>query len=145
MHNRGWIVGGLVVFLVLITFPVWYNLAGGPAAGPPDIRLPAGEKECVAPTEYMRTTHMDLLIQWRDEVVRNNRRDYTAFNGRTFNMSLTGTCLKQCHTSKADFCDRCHNYSGVKSPYCWDCHVDPATVEPASQAALRSGIEVGHE
>ncbi len=37
---------------------------------------------------------------------------------------LTGTCLTGCHTNKADFCDRCHNYAGV-SVYCWECHVDP--------------------
>jgi hypothetical protein len=39
-------------------------------------------------------------------------------------MSLTGTCLTGCHTNKAEFCDRCHNYAAV-SVYCWDCHVDP--------------------
>jgi len=30
----------------------------------------------------------------------------------------------KCHTDKAKFCDRCHNYVGV-TPNCWDCHVEP--------------------
>ncbi|MBI4875142.1 MAG: sulfate reduction electron transfer complex DsrMKJOP subunit DsrJ, partial [Acidobacteria bacterium] len=83
------------------------------------------------PTPYMRTSHMDLLIQWREQAVRNHNRAYTAFDGKKYDISLSGTCLTQCHAAKADFCDRCHNYSGV-SAYCWDCHVD------ARQAA-RSG------
>jgi hypothetical protein len=72
----------------------------------------------------MRERHMALLIEWRDAVVRNNVRTYTAPDGRRYTISLTKTCLG-CHTSKAEFCDRCHAFSGV-SPYCWDCHVDPA-------------------
>ena len=27
--------------------------------------------------------------------------------------------------NKAGFCDRCHDYSGVSGPYCWNCHSDP--------------------
>jgi len=146
MRDRGWIFSGLFVFLVLITFPIWYNLAAGEAARPPDIPLPATERECVAPTDYMRTSHMNLLIQWRDAVVREDTRLYTAFNGKTYNMSLTGTCIKQCHTRKADFCDRCHNWAGVKSPYCWDCHVDPGILTPqTASAAARIEREVAHE
>jgi hypothetical protein len=71
---------------------------------------------------------MALLVNWREEVVRRNVRSFTAFNGKTYNMSLTGTCLSGCHTNKADFCDRCHNYVGVKGPYCMDCHIDPKLV-----------------
>jgi hypothetical protein len=29
-----------------------------------------------------------------------------------------------CHTSKKEFCDRCHDYTSV-TPYCWDCHLAP--------------------
>jgi hypothetical protein len=147
MRNRGLIVFALVVFLGVITFPIWYNLAGGPAARAPELTLPVGETECVAPTADMRATHMDILLEWRDEVVRNNVRDYTAANGRTYTMSLTGTCLKQCHTPKAEFCDRCHDYSGVSTPYCWDCHVDPADTSLVARrdAAALIGEWDGHE
>ncbi len=123
MRDRGIIVAGLTLFLVLITFPVWYNLAAGTTSKGPDPKLPVQEKTCVAPVDYMRTSHMDLLMTWRDEVVRQHSRKFVAFDGKTYTMSLTQTCMK-CHASKADFCDRCHGYAGV-APTCWDCHVDP--------------------
>jgi hypothetical protein len=146
MRDRALILGGLVIFLALITFPIWFDLAGGKTARAPDIKLPPNQKACVAPTDFMRSSHMSLLIEWREAVVRQGLRTYTAFDGRTYTMSLTGTCLKQCHTSKADFCDRCHNYAGVKTPYCWDCHVDPATVpQAAPQVAAGGRSEVHHE
>jgi len=123
MRDGGIILGGLAFFLALITFPVWYNLAAGTTPKPPEVKLPAEEKNCVAPVAYMRTSHMELLTTWRDQVVRQHIRTFKAFDGKTYTMGLTTTCMK-CHTSKADFCDRCHDYAGVK-PYCWDCHIDP--------------------
>lgn len=124
MRDRGVIYTGLLVFLGIITFPMWHDWAAGTTSRGPDPVLPAQEKQCVAPLSTMRTSHMQLLMDWRNGVVRRNVHTYTAFNGRNFNMSLTGTCLTGCHTNKADFCDRCHNYAGV-AVYCWDCHVDP--------------------
>lgn len=146
MRDRALIFAGLVVFLGLVTFPVWYNMTSGARAAAPEIKLPPGGT-CVAPTDYMKTSHMSLLVQWRDAAVRENNRRYTAFDGKEYTISLTGTCLKQCHTNKAEFCDRCHNYSGVRTPYCWECHVDPATV-PQTLAARATGAnssEVVHE
>lgn len=135
MRDRGLIVSGMLFFLVLATSPVWYDLAAGKTAKAPDLKLPALEKECVAPIAYMKTSHMKLLNDWRDLAVRRNIRYYTAYNGKTYTISLTGTCLQQCHTDKAGFCDRCHTYNGVRSPYCWDCHVVPqATQQAAGQA-----------
>ncbi len=128
MRDQGIIYGGLAVFLALITFPAWYNLAAGTTAKPPDVRLPAREKQCVAPAAYMRTSHMDLLVGWREDVVRRQQRSFTAFNGKTYNKSLTGTCLSGCHSDKSQFCDRCHSYVGVAGPYCMDCHQDPKQV-----------------
>ena len=123
MRDRPLILCGLVLFLVLITFPVWYNLAAGTSSRAPELKLPVEEKNCVAPVGYMRRSHMELLTTWRDQAVRQNVRTFKAFDGSTYPMSLTQTCMK-CHASKADFCDRCHGYAGV-TPYCWDCHIDP--------------------
>jgi hypothetical protein len=123
MRDRGLIIGGLILFLGAVTFPVWYNLAAGATAKGPEPERPVREKTCVAPVDYMRTSHMELLTTWREQVVRDHARDFVAFDGRTYDKNLTGTCMK-CHTSKADFCDRCHTYAGV-SPTCWDCHIDP--------------------
>ncbi len=129
MNDKGIIYAGLLVFVGLITLPFSYNLITGKTSKGPDIKLPAQEKRCVAPLEYMKSSHMKLLVQWRDDLVRRNQRSFVAFDGRTYAVSLTGTCLTGCHASKADFCDRCHNYAGVQGPYCMDCHVDPGQVK----------------
>lgn len=123
MYDSGKIIAGLMVFLVLITSPAWYNVVSGKADYRPDPKLPAEQKECVKSAEYMKAFHTDLLNQWRDAVVRSDKRVYGDIGGRTYDMSLTSTCLS-CHANKAEFCDQCHNYLGVK-PYCWDCHVEP--------------------
>jgi len=123
MRDRGRIVLGLLVFLLLATFPIWYNLGSGRQAAAPELRLPAGEQKCVRSTAFMRTDHMNLLMDWRDEVVRANQRVFTSDDGRSYYKSLSGTCMS-CHDKKQEFCDRCHNYVGVQ-PYCWDCHVEP--------------------
>ena len=122
MYDSGKIIAGLVIFLGLVTFPIWSNLASGEAAQAPDPKIISEEKECVAPTDYMRASHMAMLNEWRDLVVREGTRVYVAPNGREHKMSLSNGCLS-CHSNKAEFCDQCHNYVGVK-PYCWDCHIE---------------------
>ena len=126
LYNGKAIKIGLAIFLVLALLPVWYNLNNLVRAGstfPPELELPENADACVAPAAYMRSSHMTLLNEWRDSVVREGKRTYTADDGTEYNMSLTKTCL-DCHSSKADFCDRCHNYMAV-DPYCWDCHNAP--------------------
>lgn len=124
MHDGGKIIFGLVIFLALMTFPFWYNVAMGKAGYRVELQKPAGADKCIESTEYMRAMHMNLLNQWRDWYVRDNDRFYKTGDGRTYVMSLTETCLKQCHTDKAEFCDKCHEYVAV-DPYCFDCHLIP--------------------
>jgi len=124
MYDGGKIITGLVIFLGLITFPLWYNQAKGEAATAiPKLKLPTEAKQCVAPTDYMRTSHMQMLNDWRTQVVRNDNRVYEASDGKMYKMSLSTTCMN-CHSDRAQFCDQCHNYVGV-SVYCWNCHVTP--------------------
>jgi len=123
MRDKGAILAGLIVFLALATFPIWYNLVAGGQSAPPELVLPPEGGQCVAATDYMRTDHMTLLMDWRDEVVRANDRIYTTSDGRRYYKSLSGTCMG-CHADKEQFCDRCHDYVAV-TPYCWDCHVVP--------------------
>jgi len=129
MYDSGKILVGIIIFIGLFTSPIWYDLASGESSNKPNIILPTNEdmKECVASTEYMRASHMDLLNEWRDEVVREGNRIYTSHNGKEFEMSLTKTCTN-CHYNKTEFCDQCHDYLGV-TPYCWDCHVEPQKTE----------------
>ncbi len=129
--NKGGLIGigiGIIVFILLATIPFWY--AGGKSERAPqiDLNTPAinslTQKQCVAPTAYMKTKHMKLLDEWRDDVVRNNNRSYTTPDGRRFDKSLSKTCL-ECHSNKEQFCNRCHNYAGA-NPKCWDCHSESA-------------------
>jgi hypothetical protein len=128
MRERALIAGGVAVFLILFTYPLWHALAAGTQAKQPQLKLPTEAKECVAPIPYMRAAHMRLLIEWRENVVRNGVRQIHATNGKSYDASLTRTCLGQCHTDREQFCDRCHNYAGVSSLYCWDCHNKPQLV-----------------
>ena len=130
MYDQGKILTGLLIFLLALTSPVWYNLALG-KAGAPQLKLGTKEKNCIEPVAYMRSSHMTMLNTWRNAVIRDGNRIYVAGDGRQYDMSLTNTCLK-CHASKAEFCDRCHAYAAVK-PYCWDCHNAPEEKKHATQ------------
>ena len=72
------------------------------------------------PADYMRQSHMTLLRQWRESVVRTGDRTPVSAGGKTYEKSLSGTCFK-CHAKKSAFCDRCHASLGA-APACWDCH-----------------------
>jgi cytochrome c553 len=124
MRDGNVIIAALIVFVVVVTSPIWYARAAGTTARGPEPTLPETGEACVMPVEYMRASHMDLLLTWRDDVVRRQDRAFVSPDGRTYTKSLTGTCLR-CHARKAEFCDRCHTYAGV-TPHCWDCHVAPA-------------------
>lgn len=127
MYDKGKIIAGVLIFLALFTIPFWYSQATGDAGKKLNSdsaleELRAENKTCVESLGYMRSKHMDLLNNWRNEVVRQESRVYVSkAYGTTFDKSLTDTCLEQCHTNKAEFCDQCHSYVGVQ-PGCWDCH-----------------------
>ncbi len=122
MYDKGKIIVGLIIFVGLFTSPFWYDISNGKALERPDLVLPTkeNEKQCVASLEYMRRDHMELLNEWRTEVVRDGGMYYTSSTGRVFEMRFTKTCLG-CHPNTSQFCDQCHNYVSV-NPYCWDCH-----------------------
>ena len=133
MRDRPIIYCGLLIFLLLVTFPVWHNLSAAVNAKGPNPAKPATARQCVAPVEFMRSSHMTLLLDWREDVVRGGERDFVAPDGKRYEKSLTSTCLKECHnTGKAEFCDRCHNYEAVSLP-CWNCHQDYKAVPGSAQ------------
>ncbi len=121
-----------LLFLAAVSSPLWYNTLTGRAGYAPDLKLPEKERQCVEERLYMRQHHADLLDLWKQRVVRDGERQYRSAEGKTYEMSLTGTCMK-CHTVKADFCDRCHAYAGTSSPPCWDCHQDPGRMAGKSE------------
>ena len=124
MNDKKWIIIGLLIFVGLFTFPLWSNLGNSTSFPEVELATKAKEaKECILPAEEMRAGHMKILDEWRVQVVREGIREYTAPNGKKYEMSLSNTCL-DCHSNREQFCNRCHNYVNV-TPYCWDCHVDP--------------------
>ncbi|MCX8021790.1 MAG: sulfate reduction electron transfer complex DsrMKJOP subunit DsrJ [Syntrophorhabdaceae bacterium] len=124
VYDKGKVITGLVVFLIILLSPLWYNALSGKVEPSLKLSMPKEEKSCIEERMFMRSNHMDLLIKWRDDAVRKGIRTYKGLDGKVYRISLTGTCLS-CHIDKAGFCDRCHGYSGVKTPKCWDCHNIP--------------------
>ena len=125
MYNKGLIVPGLVVFLFIATFPFWYNGLSAGQAPKPELP-PGGEKACVAPVEVMRSQHMVMLNQWRDEALRDGLRTAVPADGKEYRKGLQLACMS-CHTNKEKFCDTCHTYAAVQ-PYCWSCHLAPSEI-----------------
>lgn len=127
MHNGSRVLLGLGVFFLIVTLPFWLGFGTDKEAPELDYDTPAiaqlAEKKCIESTEVMRKEHMQLLAEWRDQAVRMGIRDYEAADGTVYQISLQNTCM-DCHSNKADFCDRCHDYSKV-SPDCWTCHLEP--------------------
>jgi len=167
MYNRGMVVSGLLVFLAIVTFPFWkifLNNMGksmeknsvfsstsgskenrfmpGPNINPAvAFALKSGVSGCVEDRNFMRARHMRLLDNWRDEVVRENKREYVNTKGEHFEKSLTGTCLK-CHSNKEEFCDSCHKATGVE-PYCFDCHHTTGVFSGNSAGDSTGGFQAG--
>ncbi len=132
MYNKGTILPGLIIFVCLVTFPLWYNgLSAGPLPPKPELP-PGGEKQCVAPASEMRDKHMMLLNQWRDEVLRDGARISVTAGGKEYRKGLQMACMS-CHTNKEKFCDACHTYTSVQ-PYCWDCHLTPEMAASKKEA-----------
>lgn len=134
MYDSGKIIAGLVIFVAVVTFPIWGGI-GGEDKGPNHVKPASGQ--CVESAAYMRTNHMQMLDEWRDSVVRDGERVYVSkAYGTKFDMSLSSTgssianpgeekksCMS-CHSNKKEFCDACHEYSSVE-PFCWTCHIEP--------------------
>jgi hypothetical protein len=123
MRDRLRITTGLAVFVALAAFPIWHALGTGGALARPELERPVGEPACVEDSATMTTRHAALLQEWRNAVVRDGQKDYTAASGQSYVMSLTGTCM-HCHSDGSKFCDRCHSYAGVELN-CWSCHIEP--------------------
>ena len=131
MYNKGTIIPGLLIFGFFVTFPIWFN--GFEAADMPKAeRPPGGETKCVEDVEYMRSSHMVLLNDWRDNVLRDGNRGTVPAGGKEYRKGLQTACMK-CHSNKEEFCDRCHEYASVK-PYCWDCHIDSKELASKKEA-----------
>ena len=98
MRERVLIGTGLALFLALFTYPVWWAAASGTRAAAPQLQLPQHASACVAPASFMRASHMQLLSSWRNDAVRRGVHKFRSPDGRVYDVSLSGTCLGQCHS-----------------------------------------------
>lgn len=123
MYNAKAVIIGIVIFVAIFSSPFWTSWIGQDYTKT-GVVLPAGEKECIEDTEFMRAQHMRLLDEWRDQALREENRVYeSALNGKKWVISLQNTCLK-CHSNYTEFCEKCHVANSVY-PYCWTCHIIP--------------------
>ncbi|MCI5151411.1 MAG: cytochrome C [Candidatus Electrothrix sp. MAN1_4] len=128
MYDKEKTITLLVVFVLLITFPIWYNHGDLGAVPTRDPKLPedrAQAKEMVKyatlpndlkhpPAEEMRSIHMMML----KTIHANADAKLAELGGKKM---PTMTCFA-CHSKKEQFCDSCHAYAAVKTPDCWSCH-----------------------
>ena len=131
MQKKTNIVVGILVFVRVMTAPIWMNFGKDSGNSAVDVSLDTptinalDEKQCIYDTEYMRENHMEILHQWKVQVVRDGNRVMVTPDGREFEMSLQNTCL-DCHSNYDEFCEKCHNANGI-DPNCWTCHTNSST------------------
>ncbi|MEE8484858.1 MAG: hypothetical protein V3S46_09700 [Nitrospinota bacterium] len=115
-EKKSGIIVMVVLFVVLLS-PMIYSAVSNGFFGEttmPKLVLPTNAEKCIEDTDYMRANHMKLLLHVRDDVVREGVRKVTQ----------TLSNCKTCHTKRAEFCDKCHEYAGAK-PECFGCHYMP--------------------
>ena len=131
MQKKTNIVVGILVFVIVMTATIWMNFGKDSGNSAVDVSLDTptinalDEKQCIYDTEYMRENHMEILHQWKVQVVRDGNRVMVTPDGREFEMSLQNTCL-DCHSNYDEFCEKCHNANGI-DPNCWTCHTNSST------------------
>lgn len=124
MYNGKIVIPVLLVFLGLLTYPMWAPNQAEVKSTDKKVHSAALQgAECVEDADWMRANHMQLLDDWRHSVVRDQDHiHYSSVTGKAYEKSLTNTCLG-CHGSSEQFCDQCHEYTSVE-PYCWECHLN---------------------
>ena len=129
MYDSGKIIPGLLIFVLLITFPFWYNNLSKAeqvkTPAPPDKAMLTGftfaDGQEHPPAAEMRAKHMEVLQSFH--TAADPAKMAAAQKGEK--KMQTMSCM-MCHGSKEQFCDSCHaNISEKKVPDCWTCHTKP--------------------
>ncbi|NQT13563.1 MAG: hypothetical protein HQ582_12495 [Planctomycetes bacterium] len=88
---------------------------GAEPAGPFLEKADTDQETCIRGMSAleMRLHHWEHLKTIREEFVRHGHRSKDGLRN-----------CKDCHTSRAEFCDKCHN-AVTLTPDCWQCHNYP--------------------
>ena len=79
IYDKGKIFAGLAIFVGLVASPFWYNpVFGTGSSAPPQVPLPKDGSKCVLPRAEMRASHMQVIYDWRETVVRGGARTLPA-------------------------------------------------------------------
>ena len=104
---------GLVIFAVLVTVPFWSAILSPANGAAPEVSLdtPAinqmADAKCVEDVEWMRAHHMDLLNDWKVEVVREGTRVITEkMAGTMMGMFLNEQTIKSVATPLGEEIER---------------------------------------
>ena len=112
----------VLVFVTIMLLPLGYYVVRGTAVAlgekPSEefLETPVTEDDkCLWNMEAgeVRLRHWEQLARIREDVVRFGIRDVKGLNE-----------CRECHQSKANFCDKCHHRVGL-TPDCFDCHYYP--------------------
>lgn len=126
MNKNRLVALGLILFVLLFTFPVLMNLGKSVAKTQPPAMLQdqkamqeLADKLGVKNIDEFRERHKQVLAEWKDIVVRDGKRIYVTKDGREIPISLQNLA------SQPQYCNDCHDYAGIEKPNCWTCHVEP--------------------
>ena len=124
----------VVIPVVIIVLPFVYSVGAWAVslAAPSDepfLEMPDAQfEECVRDTEYMRFSHMTLLLQARNEIRSGDRGDIglsqlkpEAAVTRVSGGDESRSYCSDCHTSRERFCNQCHNSVNLYLD-CFSCH-----------------------
>lgn len=91
MYNAKYVIPGLVIFLLLVLSPILYDQDATPAQLPTTaaVKHPY-PPDLTPPMDTWKANHM-----------------------KSVNSDSIANC-KGCHANTATFCDKCHDYVGVK-------------------------------
>jgi hypothetical protein len=120
----------ITIAAVIILFPLGYSIVAsvfslGAQDSEPFLQKvdPKHGDTCVLQAKFPdldpRFYHMDVLKQVRDDAMREGKREGVSFND-----------CRGCHTSREQFCDRCHNAVNLSlDRSCFRCHFYPPSEE----------------
>ena len=128
-NNKGAITAVILALIILLPIGFYAIRDAFSRNTEPFLEMPAPKyKECVRDTEYMRFHHWELLLELREEVVREGKTEDVTFSD-----------CRNCHADRAHFCNECHNVANVYLD-CFGCHNYPETPQqPAMAHSSKSG------